>query len=133
MYRLKNSWGTMISLNILSTSKATLQRSSSEKVFWKYAANLLENTQAKVWFQISCLRNFIEIALLHGCSPVNLLHICCRTSSLKVTSGGFNLIHYTWQKGWRRKWSRNHRKGNDANRFFILWFSLKQQTEWLEL
>ena len=31
-------------------------------------------------------RNFIEIALRHGCSPVNLLHIF-RTPFLKNTSG----------------------------------------------
>ena len=27
------------------------QRCFWEKVFWKYAANLQENTQAEVWFQ----------------------------------------------------------------------------------
>ena len=133
MYQLKNSWGTMISLNILSTSKATLQRSSSEKVFWKYAANLLQKHPGQSLISHFWNQSIIEIALLHGCSPINLLHICWRTSFLKITSGGFSLIHYTWQKGWRRKWSRNHRKGNDGNRFFILWFSLKQQTECLEL
>ena len=40
-------------------------------MFWKYVANLQENTHAKVRFQ----KNFIEIALRHGCSPVNLMHI----------------------------------------------------------
>ena len=35
--------------------------------------------------------NFIEIALWHGCSPVNLLHIC-RTHFLKSTSGRLLLI-----------------------------------------
>ena len=48
------------------------------KVFLKYTANL----QEKLYFQ----SNFIEIALRHGRSPVNLLHIF-RTSSPKNTSG----------------------------------------------
>ena len=37
------------------------------------------------------LGNFIEIALQHGCSPVNLLHIF-RTSFPKNTSGGVLLL-----------------------------------------
>ena len=32
-------------------SEAAVQRCSLEKVFWKYAANLQENTHAEVWFQ----------------------------------------------------------------------------------
>ena len=32
-------------------TEAAIQRCSEEKVFWKYAANLQENTHAKVWFQ----------------------------------------------------------------------------------
>ena len=32
-------------------SEAAAQRGSSEKVFWKYAANLQENTHVEVWFQ----------------------------------------------------------------------------------
>ena len=31
--------------------EAALQRYSYKKAFWKYAANLKENTHAKVWFQ----------------------------------------------------------------------------------
>ena len=38
--------------------------------------------------------NFIEIALRHGCSPVNLLHIF-RTSFPNKTSGGLLLIGVT--------------------------------------
>ena len=30
---------------------AARQRCSYEKVFWKYVANLQENTHAEVWFQ----------------------------------------------------------------------------------
>ena len=33
----------------VSISEVTLQRCSYEKVFWKYAANVLENTDAEVW------------------------------------------------------------------------------------
>ena len=36
--------------DILSPEAAT-QRCSKEKVFWKFAANLQENTHAEVWFQ----------------------------------------------------------------------------------
>ena len=32
-------------------TETALQRSSKEKVFWKHAENLQENTHAKVWFQ----------------------------------------------------------------------------------
>ena len=32
-------------------SKAAIQRCSYEKVFWKYAANLQDNTHAEIWFQ----------------------------------------------------------------------------------
>ena len=32
-------------------TETTLQMSSQEKVFWKYAANLQENIHDKVWFQ----------------------------------------------------------------------------------
>ena len=31
--------------------EAAIQRCSYKKVFWKYAANLRDNTHAKVWFQ----------------------------------------------------------------------------------
>ena len=63
--------------------EAAVQRFSQEKVFWKYAGNLQENTDALCWSVIS---NFIEITLRHACSPVNLLHIF-RTLFLKNTSG----------------------------------------------
>ena len=42
---------------------------------------------------IKLLCNFIEIALRHGCSPVNLLHIF-RTPFPKNTSGGLLLQPY---------------------------------------
>ena len=61
-------------------TEAATQRCPYEKVFWKYAANLQENTHAEVQ------SNFIETALRHGCSPANLLHIS-RASFFKNTSG----------------------------------------------
>ena len=42
---------------------------------------------------IKLLCNFIEIAVRHGCSPVNLLHIF-RTLFHKNTSGGLLLENY---------------------------------------
>ena len=35
----------------LFKTEAVTLRCSYEKVFWKYAANLQENTHAEVWFQ----------------------------------------------------------------------------------
>ena len=67
------------------------QRCSVKKVFWKYAANLQENTHAQVRFLTLHLCSFIEIALQHGCSPVNLLHVF-KTLSLKNTSEGLLLL-----------------------------------------
>ena len=69
-------------------TEAAVQRCSLEKVFWKYAANLQKNTHAKA---LNLQSNFIEIALRHGCSPVNLLHIF-RTLFPKNTSGWLLLI-----------------------------------------
>ena len=43
-------------------------------MFRKYATNLPEKTHAEVQFQYY-FNNFIDIALWHGCSLVNALHI----------------------------------------------------------
>ena len=51
-------------------------------VFCKYPANLQENRICRSTMK----KNFIEITLQHGCSPVNLLHIF-RTPFPKNTSG----------------------------------------------
>ena len=48
-----------------------------------------DNTHAEVQFQV--VSNFTEIALRHGCSPVNLLHIF-RALFPKNTSGQQLLI-----------------------------------------
>ena len=41
-------------------AEATIQRCSQENLFWKYAANLQENTHAKVSFQESCLAALLK-------------------------------------------------------------------------
>lgn len=46
---------------------------------------------------ITLQSNFIEIALLHGCSPVNLMHIL-RTSFPKNTTGRPLLFSTTYEK-----------------------------------
>ena len=70
------TWSQIWSCVSKKTTEAALHGCFSEKVFWKYEANLKENTRTKVWFQKSWTgRNFIEITLWHGCSTVNLLHI----------------------------------------------------------
>ena len=43
------------------------------------------------YIRLKLLRNFIEITLRHGCSPVNLLHIF-RTPFTKNTSGWLLLL-----------------------------------------
>ena len=71
---------------IFKRTEAALQRCSYKKVFWKYLANLLENTHVEVWYQSS----FIEITLRHGCSPLNLQHFF-RAPFPKNTFGGLHL------------------------------------------
>ena len=59
-------------MNILQEiflTKATLHRSSYKKVFWKICSKF--TGEHPCWSVIS----IIEIALQHGCCPVNLLHI----------------------------------------------------------
>ena len=60
------------------SGRAALQRSSQEKVFWKYAAKFL------------C--NFTEVAVQHGSSPINLPDIF-KTSFYKNTYGGLLLTY----------------------------------------
>ena len=98
-------------------TEAVIQSCFQEKLFWKYAANLKENAHVKVQ------SNFIEIALRHGCSPVNLLHIFGtpfpRNTSewLSLALEGFlgtlalkALGHsVTWAIGhWRGTWELRH-------------------------
>ena len=55
-------------------------------------------------FDLKLQSNFIEIALRHGCSPVNLLHIS-RTSFYKNTHGG--LLLYVDYKHFRKMQNRS--------------------------
>ena len=51
---------SITSLSFLEEEKleAALQRCSQEKVFWKYTANLQENTYVEVWFSIKLQSNW---------------------------------------------------------------------------
>ena len=70
-----------MSKGLHSNAEAAAQRCSLEKVFWKYAANLQENTHAEV--RTTLLQsNLIEVTLRYGYSPVNL-----QTPFLKNTTG----------------------------------------------
>ena len=73
-----------------------LFRSSLPEVFLregilKICIKLAAEHPRRSVISITLQRNFIEIALRHGCSPVNLLHIF-RTSFIKNTSGWLLLI-----------------------------------------
>ena len=77
----KNSVESTMSKGLHPNAEAAAQRCSLEKVFWKYAANLQENTHAEV--RTTLLQsNLIEVTLRYGYSPVNL-----QTPFLKNTSG----------------------------------------------
>ena len=67
---------------LLPCAETSLQKCSWVIMGWKYPANLQQKIQAKV--------QFIERALRHGCSPVNLLHIF-KISFLKNNSEGLLL------------------------------------------
>ena len=81
-------WKITLSSNILSYKgpEAATQRCIYEKVFWKYATNLQENTHAEVRFN-KLQSNFIEITFRDGCFPANLLHIF-KTLFLRKPLGG---------------------------------------------
>ena len=64
-------------------------RSNHPEVFWrkgvlKICSKFTGEPTCRSAISIKLLSNFIEIALRHGCSPVNLLHIF-RTPFLKIT------------------------------------------------
>ena len=60
-------------------------------MFCKYAANLQENSHAcQSVISIRLLCNFTEITFWHGCSSVNLLHIC--RAPLPRNSSGWLLL-----------------------------------------
>ena len=61
-----------------------------EKSVLKICSKFTEEDPWRSVISIKLQSNFIEIALRHGCFPVNLLHIF-RTTFLKNTSGGLPL------------------------------------------
>ena len=75
------------------------QKMNKQNVNWRFLSgflslkcNISPSPHIQKQFSIGVLLvcNFIEIALRHGCSPVNLLHIF-RTPFPKNTSGGLHL------------------------------------------
>ena len=67
------------------------------QLYWNHTSAWVA-TLLKSHFDMDC--NFIEIALRHGCSPVNLLHIF-RTPFLKNTSERLLLMKITMCNYWR--------------------------------
>ena len=55
------------------SSETTVQRCSQKNVFWKYAANLQENTHTSQLYWNHTL-TWVFSCIRHGCSLVNLLH-----------------------------------------------------------
>ena len=75
----------------LSSSEATVQRSSQEKVLGKDCSKFAGEHPCRSVISIKLLCNFIEFALRQGFSPVNLLHIF-GTPFPKNTSGRLFLV-----------------------------------------
>ena len=48
---LFSSWNPFNATGFFLYPEAAVQRCSEEKMFWKYAAILQENTHVEVWFQ----------------------------------------------------------------------------------
>ena len=90
---LKFSWATNPqSKSSLRTTATTFKKLPPRGVPRKRYS---ENTQ-QIYRRAKLLCNFIEIALRHGCSPVNLLHIF-RIPFLKNTSRWL-LVHFMRMK-----------------------------------
>ena len=89
--------------NTYNTSSKRLKssRSSHPEVFlgksvWKICSKYTGEHPCRSTISIKLLCNFIEIALRHGCSPVNLLHIF-RTPFLKNTFERLLLEQQFWK------------------------------------
>ena len=88
------------SLNIQKQSfKDVLKKRCSEICSKFTAEEHLWRSVIYMWME----SNFIEITLLHGCFPVNLLHIF-RTASHEITSRGLllNIVTNNTEKGDRK-------------------------------
>ena len=62
-------------LKVCLISQAALQTSSFIKVFLKIYSKFTGEHPCRRAFSINLQSKFIEIALRHGCSPVNLMYI----------------------------------------------------------
>ena len=61
---------------VVNTGNRPSEMFLGKEVFWKYTANLQQNTHTKVWFQYYHIEiTFNKFTCRHGCSPVNLLQI----------------------------------------------------------
>ena len=99
------------SFNVASHVKEerSIQKQSSRGVPRKRCSKNMQHIYRRTPI-LKCDCNFIEIALRHGCSPVNLLHIF-RTPSLKNRTplddcfflSGNNI--WKWLKNWIYHWS----------------------------
>ena len=111
-----------ISLN----SEAALLMCYYKKVFWKCAENLQENIHA--WWSALSMKcdfnkvgcNSIEIALRHGFSPLNLLHIF-RTPFAKNT---WRAASVSWEINFE-KWEKI-RLDHDENITITYFFAVEQ-------
>ena len=81
-------------------TEASLHRCSYKMMFWRYAANIQENTHVEEWFQWSSKATLLKSHF--GCSLVNLLYIS-RMPFPKSTSTGlllYFLISYSKLLSW---------------------------------
>ena len=95
-------------------------RSSRPEVFWwkgvmKTCSKFTGENPCQSAISIKLQSNFIEIALWHGCSPVNLLHIF-RTSFLKNASGWLLLKFISFTNDW---WQANHSRHPLLDEIFV--------------
>ena len=92
-FNIKNIINTRKALKI--STEAAVQRCSQEKVFRKYASKFTGEPPCRGVISVKLQSNFIEFALQHGCSSVNLLNIF-RAHFPKNISGGLLLFQANW-------------------------------------
>ena len=74
-YLNKRTKNTSSSWHHAGYPEAALQSCPYGKLFWKICRKFTGEHPCRSVISMNLLCNFIEIALWHGCSPVNLLHI----------------------------------------------------------
>ena len=92
---------------LINVELSRLVRSSHPEVFLKkgvlkMCSKFTGEYPCRSVISIKLQSNFIEIALRHGCFPVNLLHIF-RTPFTKKTSGRLLLVSGSFPRGQPRK------------------------------